>query len=226
MLEFWRLARQSLAARVVCVEGQITRAAVTAPMAVYSAPMAVFGRGSSSYVFLQHGSYQLVSPDEQPLVESGKVMLYRGIGAEAQYRFHQADLHSSAFAAFWQRYSLVQAEVLSDSVQSFKSIHDRTKRCETSHLQDGTWFTNDVARKHQLDVSDGGAVETLWRAAHQSFALERWVAANKFGPNYVVHTTPLDNIRITTFFAGEREARIIDPRRLEIVELHGCRVAE
>lgn len=31
----------------------------------------------------------------------------------------------------------------------------------------------------------------------------------------------LDNVRIMTFFAGEHEARIIDPRRVEVVQTHG-----
>ena len=52
----------------------------------------------------------------------------------------------------------------------------------------------------------------------------RWVADNKFGPNYVIGTTPLDNVRITTYFAGEHEVRLLDPERFEIREAHGCRV--
>jgi len=45
----------------------------------------------------------------------------------------------------------------------------------------------------------------------------------KFGPHYVVCKTPLGNIRLTTFFAGEHEVRIIDPSQVEILEAHGCR---
>jgi hypothetical protein len=63
-------------------------------------------------------------------------------------------------------------------------------------------------------------------AVHQSFALERWVAESKFGPHYVVCKTPVDNVRTTTFFAGEHEVRVIDPRRIEVVEAHGCRVVD
>ena len=54
--------------------------------------------------------------------------------------------------------------------------------------------------------------------------MARWVAEHKFGPNYVVAKTSLRNIRITTFFAGEHEVRIIDPSRVEVLEEHGCRV--
>jgi hypothetical protein len=40
----------------------------------------------------------------------------------------------------------------------------------------------------------------------------------------VICKTPLGNIRMTSFFAGEHEARIIDPSRVDILEARGCRV--
>jgi hypothetical protein len=66
----------------------------------------------------------------------------------------------------------------------------------------------------------------LWGAAHQSFALRSWVSGHKFGSNRVVCRTPLTNIRITTFFAGEHDVRIIDPDRVEIVAAIGCSVKQ
>jgi hypothetical protein len=36
--------------------------------------------------------------------------------------------------------------------------------------------------------------------------------------------TPLNNLRITTFFAGESEAKIVDPSRLSVVETVGCQL--
>ena len=64
----------------------------------------------------------------------------------------------------------------------------------------------------------------LWDDAHQSFALRRWVSENKFGPHRVVCRTPLTNIRITTFFAGEHEVRVLDPSRVELLAAIGCEV--
>jgi hypothetical protein len=61
-------------------------------------------------------------------------------------------------------------------------------------------------------------------ASHQSFSLVRHVAEFKFGPHYVACKTPLDNIRLTTFFAGENEVRVVSPHRLMLLEAHGCRV--
>jgi hypothetical protein len=50
------------------------------------------------------------------------------------------------------------------------------------------------------------------------------VAENKFGPSYIVSETPADNIRLTTFFAGENEVRVVDPRLVKVVDARGCRV--
>ena len=44
----------------------------------------------------------------------------------------------------------------------------------------------------------------------------------KFGPHFVTAKTPIDNIRLTTFFAGEHEVRIIDPDLVEFVDAQGC----
>jgi hypothetical protein len=55
--------------------------------------------------------------------------------------------------------------------------------------------------------------------------LERGIAERKIGPNLVVLKTPLTNIRITSFFAGEAEAKIIDPTRVRIADGVGCEYA-
>jgi hypothetical protein len=46
----------------------------------------------------------------------------------------------------------------------------------------------------------------------------------KFGPRHVVLKTPLSNIRITTFFAGESEAKIVHLSRISEVQAVGCEV--
>jgi hypothetical protein len=40
---------------------------------------------------------------------------------------------------------------------------------------------------------------------------------------YVVCKSPLDNIRLTTFFAGEHEVRVLSPHRVVLLESYGCR---
>ena len=183
-------------------------------------------RGDEVFVIIQHGSYQIVRVAEQPQFESGEVLLYRGVQDAPRFRRFCVGPLSSAKRGIWKRYVATQVHVLSDSVRSFNSIHDRAKRAETHNLRDGSWLTDDIARQHGLEIEGGGFTQALWTDTHQSFALERWAAQNKFGPNYVVCRTPLGNIRITTSFAGEREARIVNPGQVEVIETHGCEVEE
>ncbi len=56
------------------------------------------------------------------------------------------------------------------------------------------------------------------------YSLERVMGVVKFGPHRVVVKIPLSNIRITTFFAGESEAKIVDPSRISEVQAVGCEV--
>jgi hypothetical protein len=50
------------------------------------------------------------------------------------------------------------------------------------------------------------------------------VSVSNFGPHRVVCRAPLTNIRITTFFAGEHEVRVLDPSRVELLAAIGCEV--
>ncbi len=224
LFSFWTSARDHTSTRLALSFGTVATDFVTAPIAVYDATTAHL-RGPA-YLFMQHGSYQVVEATDQPLLRSGEVVLYRGIGrAETAHLFQPGDLDARD-RSVWRRYVRVQADVLSDSVRSFNSIHDRAKRCETAHIRDGTWMSDDLARQEGLDIDVGGFARDLWEATHQSFSLARWVADRKFGPNYLVCKTPLDNIRLTTFFAGEHEVRIISPQRVIVLESHGCRVEQ
>jgi len=195
---------------------------ITAPIAVYRMKDVL---DRELYVLIQHGSYQLVPVDHQLRLVSGEVTLYRGIERAPTFGFPGsggATLMASA-PAIWQSYARAQLRMLSDAVTSFNTIHDRTVRCETTHIQDRSRLADKIASEEGLNLVEGpGSV--LWRAACESFTLVRWVAENKFGPSYVVGKTPIDNVRITTFFAGEHEVRVLDPERFEICETHGCRV--
>jgi hypothetical protein len=223
VLAFWAMARQGNISRVAFCLGETDAATVKAPLAVYRT---VSPWRDEVYVFIQHGSYQIVSVAEQPRLGAGEVALYRGVQNAPAFRRFRMGLLNSTKQGIWKRYIAVQSHVLSDSVRSFNSIHDRARRAETCHLRDGSWLTDDIAMAHGLEITDGGLTQAHWTDAHQSFALERWVAQKKFGPNYVVCMTPLGNLRITTSFAGEREARLVDPREVEVIETHGCDVEE
>lgn len=191
LFAFWHAAREGRVDRIAHHDGRVAPDSVTAPIAVYLARSRL---GEARYLLMQHGSYQLVRVADQPLLESGELLLYRGVQEAELFRWPNigADRSDDGRRHAWRAYVKTQAHVLSDSVRSFNSIHDRAKRCETSHLRDGTWMTDDVAREHGLDIDHDGFAGGLWAATHESFSLERWVAERKFGPNFVVLKTPLD----------------------------------
>ncbi len=224
IFEFWALARAKRVERVLYRQGGRTADGVDAPIAVYRHATRFRGDG---YMLIQHGSYQALRVQDQPFLEQGLLLLHRGIGEAQVFDFPCAPtaLRATRAEDAWRRYTELQLDVLSKSDVSFNSIHDRAKRSETSHIHDGTWMTDELAAERGLEIERDGDVRELWRAAHQSFALAEHVAERKFGPSRVICRTPIGNVRMTTFFAGEHEVRVIDPGRVDIVESIGCQVA-
>jgi len=224
LFAFWRTAREGSAVPVTRHFGGVgSDDRITAPAAIYSRWDA---RDRAGYLFIQHGSYQLVPVEDQPLLHSGEVILYRGIQRSRVFRFPQVGLDSLSVESrrVWQSYVRAQSRMLSDSVLSFTTIHDRAIRCETTHIQDRSHLSDEIARVEGLDPAGEVLAKDLWSAAHQSFSLVRWVGEDKFGPHMVTGKTPIGNIRLTTFFAGEHEVRIIDPDLVQFIETRGCRV--
>ncbi len=223
LFAFWENARHGRAQRVALEQGRLSGGSLEAPIAVYRHDTRLGGR---CYLLIQHGSHQWVPIEEQPELEAGYVHLHRGIGEAHAFRFWGPFRTGTApqLTSAWEQYVQLQFDILSRSDLSFNSIHDRAKRSETCHIHDGTWMTDALAAQRGLDIKHDPWTRALWAAAHQSFALRRWVSENKFGPNRVVCRTPLTNIRITSFFAGEHEVRIVDPDRVELIAAIGCEV--
>ena len=82
-----------------------------------------------------------------------------------------------------------------------------------------------MATEAGLDIESDRFTHVLREAATSAFSLERWVAERKFGPHFVVVKTPIANIRLTTFFAGEAEVHLVDPSQIRLLESVGCAVA-
>ena len=225
LFEFWRQARRGEVDRVYFSLGSFAGQTLCAPVAVYRAKLGPHD-GSDRWLFIQHGSYQWINPGDQPHVEEGHVLLYRGIGRQKMFRYPslERDRQQLANQRTWNRYLALQWSMLSDSTLSFNTVHDRTKRCETACLNDGTWLADRLAAEAGLDIESDRFAHVLWEAATSAFSLERWVAERKFGPHFVVAKTPIANIRLTTFFAGEAEVRLVDPWRIRLVESVGCTV--
>jgi len=111
VLAFWTLARQGNVNRVAFCMGSIGAGTVTAPLAVYRM---VSPWRDEVYVFIQHGSYQIVSVAQQPQLEFGDVLLYRGLQNSHVFRRLGVGTLDAVKRTIWQRYVATQAHVLSD----------------------------------------------------------------------------------------------------------------
>lgn len=160
-------------------------------------------------------------------MEEGHVLVYRGIQEEETFRFPDFGraLQHPANRRTWERYLALHWRMLSDSILSFNTIHDRTKRTETACLNDGSWLADQLAPDAGLEIDRDDFTRALWTAATCAFSLEPRIAEMKFGPHFIVVKTSIDNIRLTTFFAGEAEVRLVDPSRIQFVKAVGCSVA-
>jgi hypothetical protein len=225
LFEFWQDARAKRISRVADCPGIAGDKSVNAPSAVYFIGSS---RREPKYLFIQHGSYQFAPLADQPFMKNGDVVLYRGIQKASVHRF--LEIHVDGLSRhktdLWKKYIAAQSFILSDSVRSFTSIHDRAKRVETCHIRDDSWISDEIAWQHGLDLENDVNAKRLWHTTHRSYSLARHIAEYKFGPNYVLYRTPLSNIRLTTFFAREHEVRIIRPDRVVFLQAFGCNVEQ
>ncbi len=183
LFDFWTDARRGpgAAAPLYGEPGLIAADELRTPLAAYHhirKPFRIAGA-----VLMQHGSYQWVPAEDQPHLGEGEVLLYRGIGDAPvfrQLRFRAADL-SAPNRGTWRRYLALQAEMLSDSVLSFNTIHDRVKRSETAGLLDGTWLADTLARRAGFEIDAPGFAQDLWASAQQSYLSTRKSAAINSG---------------------------------------------
>ena len=150
-------------AATVLRAGVFSDSEVKAPLAAYHHVRKYYDTAGS--LLIQHGSYQWISREDQPHIEEGQVLLYRGIEQSAVFRCLQfePDGLSAANREIWRRYLGVQAEMLSDSVLSFNTIHDRVKRSETEGLRHGTWLGDQMATQAGLDIESPGFAESFGR---------------------------------------------------------------
>ncbi len=210
LFRFWNDARRGACNPLFVSNGLADPATdVTAPIAAY--------RHDGPLVFMQHGSYHIGDMDSQPRIEQGEAMLFRGIQSAPEFLVYRLST-----AAARRRIMDVHARSLTDSVVSFNAAHCNLMRTETGYLNDETFVFDRHCREVGLD-STAPAIRSM---IYSAYALEDWCASAKFGPNYVKFRTPLTNIRITTFVAGETEVKVIDPNKLDVIEAVGCTVRE
>lgn len=219
LFRFWNPARQGAHDPLLVFNGVARpEADVRAPIAAYRhADVHPSGHASERLIMMQHGSYHIGDIDSQPWIEHGEVVLYRGIQTAEVFVLHRLTTTETR-----RRVMNVHASSLMDSVISFNAAHCNLMRCETGYLKDGSFLFDGLCRKAGLDP-DALPIRSV---IYSGYALDEWYASRKFGPNYVKFRTPLTNIRITTFVAGETEVKVINPNKLEVIEAFGCKLNE
>ena len=219
LFRFWNEARRGAYVPLFISHGVAALATdVTAPVAAYRHhDVHPTGHTTERLFLMQHGSYHIGDIESQPRVDQGEAVLYRGIQKAETYVLHRLTTVETR-----RRVLEVHARSLTDSVMSFNAAHCNLMRCETGYLNDGSFLFDRLCREAGLDP-DAPPIRSV---IYSGYALEEWCASRKFGPNYVKFRTPLTNLRITTFVAGETEVKVIDPNKLEVIEAVGCRVRE
>ena len=219
LFRFWNQARRGVYYPLFVSHGGAEPATdVTAPVAAYRHhDVHPTGRTTERLILMQHGSYHIGEIESQPRVDKGEAVLYRGIQMAETYVLHRLTTVETR-----RRVLEVHARSLTDSVVSFNAAHCNLMRCETGYLNDGSFLFDGLCREAGLDPD----APPLRSVVYSGYALEEWCASRKFGPNYVKFRTPLTNLRITTFVAGETEVKVIDANKLEVIEAVGCKIRE
>lgn len=219
LLGFWESAAKGRHREMWVEHGRRLEDGFVAPIASYDheGPWP----NESGYLLIQQGSYQLVPREEQPRLRDGHLLVYRGIGEAQRFELLSLD-RSLPTCPLLRRYWRALEHSFSDSEVAFQVAHTFVKRSETAFLADElSWYN--VVESFGLSTKDDQHLRLI-NFHSQSFALVRWVAERKFGPNYVVFSTPATNVRLISLFAGEHEVNVIDSRRLTLVEARGCQV--
>jgi hypothetical protein len=214
LLKFWEQARHKSITPLLIYYAPDDFNNFESPIAIfkYACPRTL----ESYFLFIQHGSYLFIPEEEQPLLESsGHVLLYRGIGTNNKFSIFNMPKDLSLIDTY--RKMVVQS--FSDSVLSFNTAHAPVRRTETSHLQseqDIFTFIPILSKKADKELND------LLINVNQCYTFSAQIAKNKFGPSYATFKTPVTNLRICTYFAGEYETRILSLDKLIPIETTKC----
>lgn len=215
LFAFWNRARQSQVDALYLSNGTAGPADVTAPIALYL-HSEVCPSTRERLILMQHGSYLIVEKESQPAIDRGEAILYRGVQQAETY-----SLQRLISPHIRERLMNIHARSLADSVTSFNVVHCNVSRSETTSFNDRSFVLRDLCLEIGLEPEP-----KVMSLLYSGYALEEWCAIRKFGPNYVKFRTPLTNIRITTFVCNETEVKVVDPNKLEVIEVVGCRIRE
>lgn len=128
LFQFWNKARRGEVELLYTANGVAGRGKkVTGPLAAYRHDDA----GRDRLILMQHGSYSIVKLEDQPYLDRGEALLYRGIGKAKAFRLHRlrdGTVHEKVLD--------IHARTLTDSVVSFNAVHSNLARTETEYLND------------------------------------------------------------------------------------------
>ncbi len=216
-LEFYEAVRKGTAKQIYFSFGKRTVDSFTAPLAVYE-----WNYFSKRFVFIQHGSIFDVNANNHPEVYEGYLNLYRGIRHNDVFEYVDLGVLSERNQEVLEHYFELQEIAFSDSALSFSLAHRSVIRAETDLLNLREFDFYDFCAKSGF-FKRGVLARTLREFSDMCFTLDRDQASKKFGPSYVKVRTPISNLRITSFFTGEKEVRLIDSRRMKILDSYSCK---
>ena len=90
LFEFRSQARDRRVSRVYFSLGSFADSSLRAPVDVYRTKRRPYD-SSDSWLVMQHGSYQWLPLADQPYMEEGQVLVYRGIERQGVFRYPQLE---------------------------------------------------------------------------------------------------------------------------------------
>lgn len=228
---FWRAAMASQVQCLSVFEGGNVDDRFHAPYALYHWS----DSGNAKYTLMQSGSYQTFDAVDHPEVEQGVIRLYRGLEYAPfyQHKVLQAkgcDISSQFLQSACALYFDIATSMFLSSGTAFQYAHGGTARSETEHITKGDLGThlNEICRLTNIDRNGillRVSAFVSMSLENEHFSTWKLIAEEKFGPHYIEVETPLSNIRISSDFSNEYEARLIDPDNITVIGAHGCKLS-
>ena len=156
-------------------------------------------------LLIQHGSYQWISREDQPHIEAGEVLLYRGIGqAPFSAACVRPDDLSPRISEIWRKYLRIAGRyavrlrpVVQHHSRSHQALRDRG-------LRHGTWLGDDDGRRSRTRHRSAGFRQGALAGRPTVILPGSGDGTRKFGPHYVVVENPAHNSGSRRFSRGIR----------------------
>lgn len=163
------------------------------PMAVYKLEHPCF---SSRYILFQQGNYQIFGKSAGDDLESGEILIHRGIG-EGRF-FVEPKIEDEK----WEIYQEYLAWSFLSPTISMR--YNNVSRAQTDHVK-----SSFLPKEYQ---------GLFFNRMEQHFSIHEHIASGKFGPNYAAYRTSLDNIRMLSRWTGEGEVFLLNPERAQRIK--------